>query len=269
LQLKYLNMQVYLIDPNRDFQKANPKLKFNATEKYHLHYYEWRCVYSENDSVFCWFVLVGKQSLLTNTICDSDSKDGYNAIIRIGKEYQDFSRENEFQLTITDPTVEGIKAILNRKSVIAPNLTNYEVYDRLQKIKNVGREEYPFPKICKSDLDYVEEFLLLENETFEKSLKLLVNNKLQALSNTLKNSYEQTEPLINELDNSLDIITKATKSIETVKTAADFVYNEMRCNQLLKEEVNRLNIELERANKTYDDLLLKNAELRKKLNSRK
>ena len=253
-------MNIQLIDHNKEFQEANPNLKNFKIESYYSNHSEF--VY-RNDEMDLQI------SVIADERPPSKQYNGYNGIFRIGKDYHGFSRENEFQLTIPNASITVIRLILNTKSKIAPNLTNYEVYDRLQKIKNVGREEYPFPKICKSDLDYVEEFLLLENETFEKSLKLLVNNKLQALSNTLKNSYEQTEPLINELDNSLDIITKATKSIETVKTAADFVYNEMRCNQLLKEEVNRLNIELERANKTYDDLLLKNAELRKKLNSRK
>ncbi|MAR56396.1 MAG: hypothetical protein CMM93_04360 [Rickettsiales bacterium] len=241
-------MQVYLIDPNRDFQKANPKLKFNATEKYHLHYYEWRCVYSENGSVFCWFVLVGKQSLLTNTICDSDSKDGYNAIIRIGNGYQDFSRENEFQLTMTNPTVEGIKAILNRKSVIAPNLTNYEVFNRLQKIKSVCGELRTTMKIHGGNLDYVEEFLQLEDKTFEESLSLLVRNKLKVLSNSMaakpKSDYEKALENMGYISRCLEEnqslhekVKELNCKYESLKgTTNKFIDEIDRLNVLLAEE---------------------------------
>ncbi|MAR56395.1 MAG: hypothetical protein CMM93_04355 [Rickettsiales bacterium] len=184
-------MNIQLIDSNCEFQEANPELVFREFDEYHDLFCEYKCTYGilsgENAELqespeIRFSILVNKPSISNGKITKY-KPDNYNGVVRIGKEYQDFSRENEFQLTIKDLSVSEIRKVLNAKSVIAPNLTNYEVLYRLKSIKGMCGNS---TRIREADLDYVQKFLDLDNKSFSEFLDLLSQNKLRVLSNALK-----------------------------------------------------------------------------------
>ena len=249
-------MDIQLIDSNCEFQEANPELVFREFDEYHDLFCEYKCTYGilsgENAELqespeIRFSILVNKPSISNGKITKY-KPDNYNGVVRIGKEYQDFSRENEFQLTIPNASITVIRLILNTKSKIAPNLTNYEVFNRLQKIKSVCGELKTTMKIHGGNLDYVEEFLQLEDKTFEESLSLLVRNKLKVLSNSMaakpKSDYEKALENMGYISRCLEEnqslhekVKELNCKYESLKgTTNKFIDEIDRLNVLLAEE---------------------------------
>ena len=234
-------MHIQLIDTNFEFKKVHPRIVFTEFHNKIHPYGSLTCSYNPHKTENV--ELKGNSDIPnisfvihTNNYRNDchygkvphNLKDGANAIIRVGDEYQDFSRENEFQLIITDLSIDGIRKIMNEKSKIVPTLTNYEVYDRLQKIKQLYNSgNFTCKAISKNDSGYIADLLKLDDKIFLDNINLLTTRNLKIIHDLLFRNYDVdlfspllSKSLVNEIDINIEKVHKVTETLNYMKFAS-------------------------------------------------